>query len=199
MGHATIRLRGEIGLGSALSKILGKIFGLRPSGAREAARQGEAQIAQQGQAADSGRAADVGLAPLPPTTLVERLTPDVERTIQSLSRRKFDPDPLAGAHFSRIVSLLSSSYKRHGFILEAAIREQLKTNPDFEVWNDPEFHISKEAMAQASATRGEGPVAKQFKYDPKGSNYLQVDTVVWDRSKQAHHTRLRGEARPRRA
>lgn len=91
---------------------------------------------------------------------------------------------MAGEHFSRIVSLLSSSYKRHGFILEAAIREQLKTNPDFEVWNDPEFHVSKEAAAQASATKGEGPVAKQFKYDPKSANYLQVDTIVWDRPRR---------------
>jgi hypothetical protein len=28
------------------------------------------------------------------------------------------PDPISGKHFSRIVSLISSACKRHGFILE---------------------------------------------------------------------------------
>lgn len=188
MGHATIRHRGEVGLGAALSKILGKIFGLRPSGAEEAKRQTEAQAQPAEPVQNYGRrATDVGVAPAPVValpTLIERLTPDVERTIESLARRKFDPDPLAGGHFSRIVSLLSSAYKRHGFILEAAIREQLKTNPQFEVWNDPQFYISKDAMSQAATIKGEGPVAKQFKYDAKNPNYLQVDTVVWDRERR---------------
>lgn len=185
MGHATIRHSDEFGLGATLSKILGKIFGLRSSGARETARQVEAKTVDQRQEpSDVGRAAVADVIPVTPSpsTLIERLAPDVERTIHLLSRRKFDPDPLAGAHFSRIVSLLSSSYKRHGFILEAAIREQLKTNPDFEVWNDGEFHVSKEAMSQAATIKGEGPVPRQFKYDPKSANYLQVDTLVWNRT-----------------
>lgn len=163
-----------------MSKIFGKIFGLRAARAEEPAPQIQAQDADQAQAPGSGRAAVADVAT--PPTLVERLGPEVERTIHTLSRRKFDPDPLAGPHFSRIVSLLSSSYKRHGFILEAAIREQLKTNPDFEVWHDPEFHVSKEAMSQAATVKGEGQVPKQFKYDPKSANYLQVDTLVWNRA-----------------
>ncbi len=79
---------------------------------------------------------------------------------------------------------MSSAYKRHGFILEAAIRERLKTNPNFEVWNDPQFFISKDAMNQAAAVTGEGPVPKHFKWDAASLNYLQVDTIVWDRAKQ---------------
>ena len=37
-------------------------------------------------------------------------------------------------------------------------------------------------MSQAATVKGEGPVPKQFKYDPKSANYLQVDTLVWNRT-----------------
>ena len=54
------------------------------------------------------------------------LEPELEKTIDSLNRTEFAPDPIAGAHFSRMVSLLSSSYKRHGYILERSILEAIK-------------------------------------------------------------------------
>ena len=74
-------------------------------------------------------------------SLVKILTPEIEATIERLRVKKFRPDPIAGEHFSRIVSVMSSAYKRHGFILERAILEQLKLCPDFEVWEDREFQV----------------------------------------------------------
>jgi len=35
---------------------------------------------------------------------------------------------------------MSSPYKRHGFIIERAILERLKTNTNFEVWEDLSFN-----------------------------------------------------------
>src|SRR5215213_8197514 len=83
------------------------------------------------------------------------LDPLVEATINRLNRKRFQPDPIAGEHFSRIVSIMSSAYKRHGHILERAILEQLKTCPDLQVWNDPVFQIPANADLVASGHLGE--------------------------------------------
>jgi hypothetical protein len=56
-------------------------------------------------------------------TLVELLEPVIDATIQRLNNKVFLPDPIAGPHFSRIVSVMSSAYKRHGYIIERAILE----------------------------------------------------------------------------
>ncbi len=53
--------------------------------------------------------------------LIENISPIVEQTVARLKVKKFKKDPIAGEHFSKIVSLMSSAYKRHGFILEKAI------------------------------------------------------------------------------
>ena len=75
------------------------------------------------------------------TPLIETLKSDIEQTIEKLKAKKFSPDPIAGEHFSKIVSVMSSAYKRHGFILERAILESVKTHPDYEVWEDRAFSI----------------------------------------------------------
>jgi hypothetical protein len=83
-------------------------------------------------------------------TLVEVLEPEIEATIQRLNDKVFHPDPIAGPHFSRIVSVMSSAYRRHGYILERAIVEQLKTRPELTVWTDPEFQVPHNADLIAS-------------------------------------------------
>lgn len=194
LGRATISVRDKTGLGAAMPTFIGKIWRLRsPKPKAVAARSGASQRKTVAPPQIEGPrifSAQVGVvAPIvadqSPPTLIERLTPDVERTIQALSTTTFDPDPLAGQHFSRIVSLLSSSYKRHGFILELAIRRQLATNPNFEVWADPQFLISPEAknVALSMAMNSVGPVPKHVKYG-KGENFLQVDAIVWDKQNE---------------
>ena len=48
---------------------------------------------------------------LVPPTLVELLDPEIEATICRLNKKKFQPDPIAGDTFSRVVSLTSSATK----------------------------------------------------------------------------------------
>ena len=62
----------------------------------------------------------------------------------SLLKEKNLKESIAGEHFSKIVSLMSGAY-RHGLILEKAILEQLKTNPNFEVWEELNFLVSQAA------------------------------------------------------
>ena len=57
---------------------------------------------------------------------MERVTPIVDETIKALAKVEFIPDPIAGVHYSRTTSIVSSAYKRHGKILEFALRESLR-------------------------------------------------------------------------
>jgi hypothetical protein len=63
-------------------------------------------------------------------TFMERVTPVVDDTIAALSHVKFVEDPIAGTRYSRATSIVSSAYKRHGRILEIALRESLRTATD---------------------------------------------------------------------
>src|ERR1700738_412516 len=73
--------------------------------------------------------------------VLDLIGPEIEKTIKRLDTMRFDPDPIAGPHFSKITSVMSSAYKRHGYILERAILESLRLCPDFEVWHDPIFQV----------------------------------------------------------
>src|SRR5215831_11083537 len=73
--------------------------------------------------------------------VLDLLKPEIEKTIQSLDTKSFDPDPIAGPHFSKITSVMSSAYKRHGYILERAILEAFKSCPHFRVWRDEAFQV----------------------------------------------------------
>ncbi len=77
--------------------------------------------------------------------LLAIIEPEIDATIQRLNEKNFRSDPIAGPHFSKIVSVMSSAYKRHGFIIERAILEQLKLNPNFEVWEDRTFQVTPAA------------------------------------------------------
>ena len=54
---------------------------------------------------------------------MERVAPVVDETIRALAKTKFVQDPVAGLKYSRATSIVSSAYKRHGRILETALRE----------------------------------------------------------------------------
>ena len=56
------------------------------------------------------------------SAFMERVGPVVDATIAALSRTRFIDDPVAGVKYSRATSIISSAYKRHGKILETAIR-----------------------------------------------------------------------------
>jgi hypothetical protein len=114
--------------------------------------------------------------------LVEILKPEVEATIQRLHATKFRPDPIAGEHFSKIVSVMSSAYKRHGFIIERSILEQLKLNPDFEVWEDRAFQVPATAdyIVDSAIAQPEHIFGTETGYRD-GHRTLQVDVIVYNR------------------
>src|SRR5829696_821829 len=63
---------------------------------------------------------------------------------RALSQVRFVEDPIAGVRYSRATSIVSSAYKRHGRILEYALRESLRESNRHQVWNDERFRVSRE-------------------------------------------------------
>src|SRR6266487_2603775 len=107
--------------------------------------------------------------------VLDLLKPEIEKTIKGLDSKNFPPDPIAGPHFSKITSVMSSAYKRHGYILERAILETLRLCPYFEVWNDPEFQVPGSIAEPIKLIGTDYPYSK-------GQRTLQVDAIVFNRN-----------------
>jgi hypothetical protein len=91
----------------------------------------------------------------------------------------FRDDPIAGAHYARATSIVSSAYKRHGKILEAAIFERLRDNNRLSVWTDPTFAVSSAADALVGSSTRADCFKSQLPYG-EARRTLQVDIVVYD-------------------
>ena len=115
-------------------------------------------------------------------TVLDAVREEVERTIHALDQKRFDPDPIAGPHFSKITSVMSSAYKRHGYILERALLEALRTCPDFEVWRDDAFQVPSavDHIVDGSILQPTNLIGTDYPYSD-GARTLQVDVIVFDK------------------
>jgi hypothetical protein len=103
----------------------------------------------------------------------DRVKPLVDETVRRLAVNAFRDDPIAGVHYARATSIVSSAYKRHGKILEAAIFERLRDNNRLSVWTDPTFAVSAAADALVGSFKAQLPYGE-------AKRTLQVDIVVYD-------------------
>ena len=108
----------------------------------------------------------------------ERVQPSVDKTIEKLRTQQFRLDPIAGDAYSRQTSIISSAYKRHGSILEATIRECLKDNDRFIVWDEAEFMVSQPANILSGSSAD--CVGATLMYGDK-TRTVQVDLIVYDK------------------
>src|SRR6516162_5384528 len=115
--------------------------------------------------------------------VLDLMKPEIEATIKRLDTKHFDPDPIAGPHFSRITSVLSSAYKRHGYILERAILEALRLCPHFQVWRDDKFHVTPtvQHIVDGSIAEPTKLIGTENPYSAEGPT-LQVDVLVFNRN-----------------
>jgi hypothetical protein len=114
---------------------------------------------------------------------MERVAPVVDATIAALARTRFIEDPVAGVKYSRATSIISSAYKRHGKILETAIREGLRDSNRHRVWSEDNFRVSTAANALVNSLVGlEGEEACRQSALPYGerARSLQVDMMAFD-------------------
>src|SRR6476646_1422245 len=106
-------------------------------------------------------------------------SPVVDETIRALSKKKFIEDPVAGAGYSRSTSIVSSAYKRHGRILETALRESLRESNRHKVWQEDAFRVSRAADALVSSQSDDACRQSSL---PSGESVriIQVDMVAFD-------------------
>ena len=113
---------------------------------------------------------------------VDEMKPIIDLTIKSLSRAKFRVDPIGGDKYSRQTSIISSAYKRHGQILEVAIRNRLSECKYFDVGHEPTFKVSDIADRAINGRNSDIPDSGliELPYGSAGRN-IQVDAFVFDR------------------
>ena len=115
---------------------------------------------------------------------MERVAPVVDDTIRALANVRFVEDPIAGIRYSRATSIVSSAYKRHGRILEIALRESLRESNRHKIWHDDAFRVSREADALANTQELEACRQTTLPYG-QSVRTLQVDMVAFDNADQS--------------
>jgi hypothetical protein len=116
-------------------------------------------------------------------TFMERVAPVVDETIRALTNTKFVQDPVAGLKYSRATSIISSAYKRHGRILETALRESLRESNRHRVWKDDAFRVSRAADALVSSQSEEACRQSALPYGDSVRT-IQIDMVAFDSADQ---------------
>jgi hypothetical protein len=120
------------------------------------------------------------IAPPSPNTVLERLRPFIDDTVDKLRHTTFREDPIGGRKYSRATSIISSAYKRHGKILEAALLERLKDRARLQVWREDEFKLSQESLKQLHVhERLEKCMRIQLEYG-NCERTIPIDIVVFD-------------------
>jgi hypothetical protein len=114
---------------------------------------------------------------------MDRVTPIVDETIRILAKTKFVEDPIAGVKYSRATSIVSSAYKRHGRILETALRESLRESNRHHVWQDDAFKVSRAADALVGSQSEDACRQSALPYGDK-VRAVQVDMISFDDADQ---------------
>src|ERR1700691_1254815 len=117
-------------------------------------------------------------------SFMERVTPIIDLTIGALAKSKFVVDPIAVVKYSRATSIVSSAYKRHGRIIEVAIREGLRESNRHTIWHDDVFRISHEANAVADTQDLFACLQTTLPYG-SAVRTLQVDLFAFDNADQS--------------
>lgn len=104
---------------------------------------------------------------------------EVDATIRRLAAKQFQIDPVVEARYSRITSIVSSVYKRHGGIIERAFAAALREWPHLTVWEDPVFRVS--AAAERLADSDSTAMGNLLRYGSEDYvRTLPVDFLVFD-------------------
>jgi hypothetical protein len=116
-------------------------------------------------------------------TYLDRIKPVVDQTITTLASTRFITDPIAGEKYSRLTSIVSSAYKRHGAILEYALRESLRESNRHRVWKEDAFRVSRAADQIVGAQTDDAYQATSLPYG-EAVRTLQIDMMVFDSAEQ---------------
>ena len=113
-----------------------------------------------------------------------RVGPVIEETIRSLASKKFLEDPIAGNRHSRNTSIISSAYKRHGRILETALRESLRDSNRHRVWKEDVFKVSRAADQLVNSQSDDECRRTTLPYGDSTIRTIQIDVIAFDEADQ---------------
>ena len=110
----------------------------------------------------------------------------IEVTINSLSTKQFEPDPIAGSLFSKITSVMSSAYKRHGLIIESALLQAVDSLPNYTAWRDDAFEVNNAAdnLATSYMASPEWAIGTHLPVGPDKTRTLQIDLAAYNSATQ---------------
>jgi hypothetical protein len=111
---------------------------------------------------------------------MDRVTPMIDETIRSLASKKFIEDPIAGPRHSRNTSIISSAYKRHGRILETALRESLRDSNRHRVWREDAFKVSRAADQLVNSQSDDECRRTTLPYGDNSTRTIQIDVIAFD-------------------
>jgi len=119
------------------------------------------------------------------SAVLEAVRPTVDATIRKLEETRFIVDPIAGEQLSRVTSIVSSAYKRHGAIIEVALYHAISQQNSVEAWSKYPFYISRNASGYVEShdlkTRAgfEACLNTSIPYRAEGSRY-EIDIIYFD-------------------
>lgn len=114
---------------------------------------------------------------------MQMMMPIIDRIIDSLSRAIFNEDPICGPRYSKISSILSSAQKRHGRVLEIALREGLRASNRYRVWTEPKFAVSLAADTLVNSQSEEACRQSELPYG-QAYRFIQIDVGTFDETDQ---------------
>jgi hypothetical protein len=113
-----------------------------------------------------------------------RVGPVIDETIRSLAKKKFIEDSIAGNRHSRNTSIISSAYKRHGRILETALRESLRDSNRHRVWKEDVFKVSRAADQLINSQTDDECRHTTLPYGDSTIRTIQIDMIAFDEADQ---------------
>lgn len=111
--------------------------------------------------------------------VMARLRPMIDLTIAKLANVQFREDPISGIRYSKLHSILGSAQKRHGHILEMAIRESLRDSNRYHLWVEPQFAVSGAAQSLANSQTYEDCCQSELPYGDR-TRSIQIDLGIFD-------------------
>ncbi|MEM0949942.1 MAG: hypothetical protein AAGK37_21280 [Pseudomonadota bacterium] len=121
-------------------------------------------------------------------SVLDQVRPTVDATIERLAATKFVVDPVAGAELSRITSIVSSAYKRHGAIIEVALFHAIAERNDISAENKVKFYVNRNASSYVEGHNVKSPegleacLATDVPYREEGAEY-ELDIVYYDHNR----------------
>ncbi len=118
-------------------------------------------------------------------SVLETVKPTVDATISRLAATKFVVDPIAGENLSRITSIVSSAYKRHGAVIEVALFHAIAMRNNVTAESKVRFYVNRNASGYVEGHDIKTPegleacLATQVPYRPEGAQY-ELDIVYFD-------------------